>query len=74
LQPLQPNLLSAWVYGSVAKQTDTARSDIDVILVGNDLLLDQLKAEPRNAQEVTATELCNLVQSLISEVQKLIGK
>lgn len=52
LQPLQPNLLSAWVYGSVAKQTDTARSDIDVMLVGNDLLLSHVLAalEPAEAQ------------------------
>ena len=52
LQPLQPQLLSAWVYGSVAKQTDTARSDIDVMLVGNDLLLSSVLAalEPAEAQ------------------------
>ena len=52
LQPLQPNLQSAWVYGSVAKQTDTASSDIDVMLVGNDLLLSQVLAtlEPAEAQ------------------------
>lgn len=52
LQPLQPGLISAWVYGSVAKQTDTARSDIDVMLVGNDLLLSQVLAtlEPAEAQ------------------------
>ena len=39
LMPLTPKLQSAWIYGSVAKQTDTARSDIDVMLVGRDLLL-----------------------------------
>lgn len=52
LQPLLPHLQSAWVYGSVAKQTDTARSDIDVMLVGNDLLLSQVLAalEPAEAQ------------------------
>jgi predicted nucleotidyltransferase len=52
LQPLQPNLKSAWVYGSVAKQTDTARSDIDVMLVGNDLPLSRVLAvlEPAEAQ------------------------
>ena len=52
LVPLQPYLQSAWVYGSVAKQTDTARSDIDVMLVGNDLLLSQVLAslEPAEAQ------------------------
>ena len=52
MQPLLPNLQSAWVYGSVAKQTDTARSDIDVMLVGNDLLLSQVLSalEPAEAQ------------------------
>lgn len=39
LMSLTPNLLAAWIYGSVAKQTDTAQSDIDVMLVGRDLLL-----------------------------------
>lgn len=42
LSPLMPDLLAAWVYGSVAKQTDTARSDVDVMLVGNDLLLSKV--------------------------------
>ena len=37
LSPMQPGLQSAWVYGSVAKQTDTANSDIDVMLVGDNL-------------------------------------
>jgi len=51
LQPLQPGLQAAWVYGSVAKRTDTARSDIDVMLVGSDLLLSQVLArlEPAEA-------------------------
>ena len=51
LQPLQPGLQSAWVYGSVARQTDTASSDIDVMLVGTDLLLSQVLArlEPAEA-------------------------
>lgn len=39
LMPLTPNLQAAWIYGSVAKQTDTAQSDIDVMLVGRDLVL-----------------------------------
>lgn len=39
LLPLVPDLQGAWVYGSVAKQTDTASSDIDVMLVGTNLLL-----------------------------------
>ena len=52
LRPLQPHLQSAWVYGSVAKQTDTASSDIDVMLVGENLLLSQVLTalEPAEAQ------------------------
>jgi len=52
LQHLKPDLQSAWVYGSVARQTDTASSDIDVMLVGKNLLLSQVLAalEPAEAQ------------------------
>jgi predicted nucleotidyltransferase len=52
LQALLPNLQSAWVYGSVAKQTDTAQSDVDVMLVGEGLQLSQVLAalEPAEAQ------------------------
>ena len=39
LLPLSRNLKGAWVYGSVAKKTDTARSDIDVMLVGKNVRL-----------------------------------
>ncbi len=39
LLPLATHLESAWIYGSVAKKTDTARSDIDVMLVGKNLRL-----------------------------------
>jgi predicted nucleotidyltransferase len=42
LAPLLPKLQAAWVYGSVARQTDTAQSDVDVMLVGNDLLLGEV--------------------------------
>ena len=42
LMPLTPDLQGAWVYGSVAKQSDSARSDIDVMLVGTNLLLDKV--------------------------------
>ena len=52
LKPIMPNLQSAWVCGSVAEQTDTASSDIDLMLVGNELLLSQVLAglEPAEAQ------------------------
>ena len=39
LEPLKPKLTRAFNYGSVAKQTDTSASDIDVMLVGKSLTL-----------------------------------
>lgn len=42
LKPLARNLKGAWLYGSVAKQTDTAQSDVDVMLVGKNLLLSKV--------------------------------
>ena len=37
LTPLAPQIAQAFVYGSVAKQQDTAASDIDVMIVSEDL-------------------------------------
>jgi predicted nucleotidyltransferase len=34
LLPLAANIKAAWTYGSIAKQTETAKSDIDVMVVG----------------------------------------
>jgi len=42
LHPLAPRLNLAFIYGSVAKQTDTAQSDIDLLLVGDDLSLNEI--------------------------------
>ena len=39
LLPLAADLQGAWIYGSVAKQTDTSGSDVDVMLVGKGLRL-----------------------------------
>lgn len=52
LQPLVTDLKAAWIFGSVAKQTDTAGSDIDVMLVGNALQLSRVLAclEPAQTQ------------------------
>jgi predicted nucleotidyltransferase len=44
LQPLAPKLEAAFVYGSVAKGTETAKSDVDLMLVGKDLLLSKVLA------------------------------
>ena len=42
LEPLAGDLRGAWIYGSVAKQSETAQSDVDVMLVGDDLSLSRV--------------------------------
>lgn len=42
LLSLVPELHAAWIYGSVAKQTDTVQSDIDVMLIGENLPLGKV--------------------------------
>jgi predicted nucleotidyltransferase len=37
LAPLAPRIIAAFVYGSVAKKTDTASSDIDLLLLSNEV-------------------------------------
>jgi predicted nucleotidyltransferase len=65
LAPLASNIETAFIYGSVAKGTDTAKSDIDVMLVGKDLLLSKVLdlVEPLETQlgrKINATCLTSL--------------
>ena len=60
LAPLQPRLQAAWVYGSVARQADKADSDVDIMLVGNDLLLSEVldvlvPLEPQLGRKINPT-------------------
>lgn len=42
LLPIASDLHDAWLFGSVAKQSDTGQSDIDVMLVGANLTLNRV--------------------------------
>ena len=60
LEPLTPDLKTAWIYGSVAKQSDTAKSDIDVMLVGEKLTLAKVlkvlvPLEPQLGRKINPT-------------------
>jgi predicted nucleotidyltransferase len=60
LAPLGSRIQLALLYGSVAKQTDTAASDIDVLLISDDLALDDVfealeGAEQRLGRHVSPT-------------------
>jgi predicted nucleotidyltransferase len=60
LEPLVPDLKTAWIYGSIAKETETAKSDIDVMLVGEKLTLAKvlkllLPLEPQLGRKINPT-------------------
>jgi predicted nucleotidyltransferase len=42
LRPIERKIEVAFLYGSVAKQSDNAESDIDIMIVGSDLTLSEL--------------------------------
>jgi predicted nucleotidyltransferase len=44
LAPLEPHITQGFIYGSIAKGEATASSDIDLMLVGNDLSYSQIMA------------------------------
>jgi predicted nucleotidyltransferase len=60
LAPLADQIKVAFVYGSVAKGTDTARSDVDLMVVGDNLTYSDLyeglhKAEEQLSRPVNPT-------------------
>jgi predicted nucleotidyltransferase len=50
LEPYSDKIKAAFVYGSVAKGTDTARSDIDLLVIGDELSYSELYAALLNAE------------------------
>lgn len=60
LEPLTALISFALIYGSVAKQADTAQSDIDLLVVSDDLTLEELythlsPAEKRLGRQISPT-------------------
>jgi predicted nucleotidyltransferase len=50
LEPHTDTIKAAFIYGSVAKQTDTAHSDIDLMVIGDDLNYSDLYAATQDAE------------------------
>ncbi len=51
LQPYASAIKTAFIYGSVAKGTDTAQSDIDLMVIGDDLNYSDLYDASHSAQD-----------------------
>src|SRR5216684_2645787 len=52
LEPCSDKIKAAFVYGSVAKGTDTARSDIDLMVIGDELNYSELYGALLNVETV----------------------
>ena len=51
LEPYSDRIKAAFAYGSVAKGTDTARSDIDLMVIGDELNYSELYAALQNVED-----------------------
>ncbi len=51
LRPIEDKIKQAFVYGSIAKGTDTANSDIDLLVVSNSLSYSALIEQLSNAED-----------------------
>ena len=51
LQPYSDKIKTAFIYGSVAKGTDTARSDIDLMVIGEGLNYSELYSVSQNVED-----------------------
>lgn len=57
LEPYSDKIIAAFVYGSVAKGTDTARSDIDLMVIGDELNYSELYAALLNVETALARKV-----------------
>lgn len=57
LSRLGPRIRLAAIYGSVAKRTDSAQSDVDLLIVSNDLTLEALYAAVATAERKLARKI-----------------
>jgi predicted nucleotidyltransferase len=68
------NICAAFVYGSVAKGADTARSDIDLMVIGNDLTYSDLYAGLQKAENVLQRTVNPTFLSFDDWQRKLVTK
>ena len=65
LEPFSDKIKTAFVYGSVAKGADTVQSDIDLMVIGDELSYSELYAAIQDAE----SELCRKVSPMFLSVK-----
>jgi predicted nucleotidyltransferase len=74
LKPYDSEIDVAFVYGSVAKGEDTAKSDIDLMIIGNDLAYSELYATLQKAEKSLLRPVNPNLMTKIEWAQKRTGK
>ncbi len=74
LAPLAKLIRVAFVYGSIAKTSDTAKSDIDVMVIADDLSYADVYAALEIAETKLGRTISPTVQSPAEWQKKLVGK
>jgi len=64
LEPYSDKIKTAFVYGSVAKGTDTAYSDIDLMIIGDELSYSELYAALQNVEDTLGRQISPTFLSL----------
>jgi predicted nucleotidyltransferase len=64
LEPYSDRIRAAFVYGSVAKGTDTANSDIDLMVIGDELSYSELYAALQNVEDAVHRKVNPMFLSL----------
>jgi predicted nucleotidyltransferase len=74
LAPCADKIKTAFVYGSVAKGTDTARSDIDLMVIGDKLNYSELYAALQDGEEALGRKVSPTFLSLTDWRRKASDK
>jgi predicted nucleotidyltransferase len=74
LAEYQTSIKSAFVYGSIAKGEDTAKSDIDLMIIGDHLAYGELYASLQTAEKILARPVNPNLATISDWVKKVKGK
>jgi predicted nucleotidyltransferase len=74
LEPFSEGITAAFVYGSVAKGTDTADSDIDLMVIGDELSYSDLYSALQDAEDVLCRKVSPMFLSLKDWRRKVSDK
>jgi predicted nucleotidyltransferase len=71
LKPYRPKIDAAFVYGSVAQGKDTAKSDIDLMIIGHELAYSEAYAALQKAEKILLRPVNPTLMTSIEWKQKL---